>query len=135
MTWPYDLYICDTEHENLEDHGDACDVWRHGGTWFDYGFRHAFRAAARQTHAYVRSTSPYTEYKAVVFKHIKGGGQCEQCGPATGRRGPWTRSLAFERFLCAECARGLQAASDGISKATGVTRWRSVRPVIEDAEL
>ncbi|MFJ9158708.1 hypothetical protein ACIRPS_18125 [Streptomyces griseoviridis] len=135
MSWRYDLYVCDCGYERPEDHDGTCGAWSHAGTWLNDGFRDAFKAAAREAHAYVETTSPHTGNTAVAFKHINVGGLCEICGPATGRRGPWTRSVAFTKFLCAECAASLQAASDGISKSMGVTRWRSVRPVLDDAEL
>ncbi|MFI9229004.1 hypothetical protein [Streptomyces rimosus] len=107
-------------------------------TFHDYGYRDAFKLAYNQAeengHAAVWTTSPFNGKTALVYQHIRGGGLCDTCGPVTGRRGPWTRSVAFEGFLCAECARSLQAVSDDISKAMGVTRWGSVRPVIEDAD-
>ncbi|MFC9736695.1 hypothetical protein ACFVKC_02115 [Streptomyces noursei] len=135
MTWQYDLYICDSGYERPEDHDGQCAGWRHGGTWLGYGFRAAFRAAAREGHAYVESTSPHNGVKTVAFKHIDGGGLCELCGPVTGRRGPWTRSPDDRQYLCDACGRDLQQALDDLHKSIGVMRSRDVRPVLEDAEL
>jgi hypothetical protein len=135
VTWAYDLYICASDHQEPGDHDDRCGTWRHGGTWTDHGFGAAYRAAARETHAYVESTSPHTGHKSVLFKHVEGGGLCELCGPTTGRRGPWTRSPSSRGFLCGVCARDLQQSLDDLHKSMGLPRFRDIRPVLEDAEL
>ncbi|MFJ7202116.1 hypothetical protein ACIQWR_01070 [Streptomyces sp. NPDC098789] len=132
MSWRYDLYICDCGYEQPEDHDGSCGAWRHGGTFHDYGYRQAFQAAAREGHAYVETTSPFNGNKAVAFQHIEGGGLCELCGPATGRRGPYTRSPNSRRFLCEPCARDLQGALDDMHKSIGAYRSRELRPVLED---
>ncbi|MCP3755777.1 hypothetical protein [Streptomyces sp. TBY4] len=134
MTWPYDLYICDCGYGQPEDHDGSCGAWRHGGTWHDYGYRQAFEAAAREGHAYVESTSPHNGRKAVVFQHVQGGGLCELCGPATGRRGPYTRSPNGRRFLCDPCVRDLQGALDDLHKSSGAYRTRELWPVLEDSD-
>lgn len=135
LAWAYDLHICESDHEKPEDHDGQCVSWRHGGTWLNYGFRTAFREAARQRHAYVETTSPHNGVKVVAFKHIDGGGLCELCGPTTGRRGPWTRSPNNRQYLCDVCGRDLQRTLDDLHKSLGVTRSRDIRPVLEDAEL
>ncbi|MER6314602.1 hypothetical protein ABT237_12645 [Streptomyces sp. NPDC001581] len=134
MTWPYDLYICDCGYEQPEDHDGSCGAWRHGGTWHDYGYRLAFQAAAREGHAYVESTSPHNGVKSVVFQHIEGGGLCEVCGPATGRRGPYTRSPSNRQFLCDPCVRSFQGALDDLHKSIGAYRSRELWPVLEDSD-
>ncbi|MEU7148459.1 hypothetical protein AB0B15_10525 [Streptomyces sp. NPDC045456] len=138
MSWRYDVYVCPAP--DAPSHGPHCHdrMEQVEGAFHDYGYRDAFKLAHERAeehgHAAVWSTFSFNGKTALVYQHIRGGGLCEDCGPATGRRGPWTRSVAFEKFLCVECTRSLQAASDEISKAMGVTRWRSVRPVIEDAD-
>ncbi|MEU5427636.1 hypothetical protein AB0H73_18825 [Streptomyces olivoreticuli] len=134
MSWKYEVHICDCGYERPEDHDGSCGIWRTGGVFYGYGFRDAFKAAAREAHAYVEVTSPFNGRTAVDFQHIEGGGLCDLCGPSTGRRGPWTRSPANERFLCEPCARDLQAHLDRVAKDMGVTRSRDVRPAIEDAD-
>ncbi|WP_236246487.1 hypothetical protein [Streptomyces sp. CC210A] len=132
--WAYDLYVCESDSRKPEEHGDSCTSWRHGGTWLDHEFRAAYQEAARQSHAYVETTSPHNGAKAIGFKHLDGGGLCELCGPTTGRRGPWTRTPSNRQFLCDVCGRDLQQALDDLHKSIGAYRSRDVRPVLEDAE-
>ncbi|WP_327068749.1 hypothetical protein [Kitasatospora sp. NBC_01302] len=130
MSWKYEVLICLAP----DNHGDSCQLWTPGDTFFDHGFRDAFKAAATQAHAIVRTVSPHNGNVCTAFHHIEGGGLCEWCGPATGRRGPWMRTPAEERFMCAPCVADAQNSMDALHKANGWSRSRSYWPVLEKAE-
>ncbi|MFD7738032.1 hypothetical protein [Kitasatospora sp. NPDC059800] len=130
MIWRYDLLVCPSAGP---DHGDSCELWTLVGEYFDHGYRDAFRAATAHQHALVRIVSPFNGNTATAFHHISGGGLCEWCGPATGRRGPWMSTPSDHRFMCSPCVADAEAAMEAVHKANGWPRSRRYRPVLEGA--
>lgn len=130
MSWKYELLVCSAP----DSHGDSCQLWTLSDTFLDYGFRDAFKAAAVREHALVRAVSPHSGKSYTSFHHIEGGGLCEWCGPAAGRRGPWMRTPSEQQFMCAVCVDDAEAAMESLHKANGWPRSRSYWPVLEKAD-
>jgi len=131
VSWKYEVLVC---AGSGEEHGESCEVWRLTATHFDHGFRDAFKAAAAEAHALVRTVSSHNGKTRIAFHHIEGGGRCEWCGPNTGRRGPWMRTPSQEQFMCAVCVVDAQDSMDAIHKANGWPRSRTYWPVLEKTE-
>ncbi|MFE2104332.1 hypothetical protein ACFXAF_00420 [Kitasatospora sp. NPDC059463] len=132
MTWCYELYVCESAGV---DHGDDCAQWTLAGQYFDHGYRDAFVAATAEQHAEVRTVSPFTGNTTTPFRHIEGGGLCEWCGPATGRRGPWMHTPNEDRFMCSACVADGEASLEVMNKASGWYSSRSYWPVLEGPGL
>ncbi|MFJ1932644.1 hypothetical protein ACIOGZ_08205 [Kitasatospora sp. NPDC088160] len=127
--WKYEVLACATDDA---DHSDACSLWTLASTYFDQEFSKAFEDAATKPHAQVRTVSPFNGNSVMSFHHIEGGGLCEWCGPATGRRGPWMRTPSEDRFMCSPCVADGEAAMEALHKANGWPRSRTYWPVLEE---
>lgn len=107
MSWKYDVYLC--TKKNALSHGFYCDEhMEHAGSFYDYGYRDAYKLAhelgERDGHATVEVTSPHNGNTALRYQHTRGGGLCSDCGRHSGNRGPWTSTPIDNRFMCERCA-------------------------------
>ncbi|MGW2539659.1 hypothetical protein ACWC5I_01975 [Kitasatospora sp. NPDC001574] len=127
--WKYELLVCS---EAGVDHSDECGAWTVTAAYFDRAFQDAFTAASAEQHAMVRTVSPFNGNTATSFHHIAGGGLCEWCGPATGRRGPWMRTPNQSRFMCSTCVADGEASMAFLHEANGWPRSRSYWPVLKE---
>ncbi|MFF3006330.1 hypothetical protein ACFVTF_26400 [Kitasatospora sp. NPDC057940] len=128
--WKYEVLACTADSP---DHGDSCSLWTLVDTYYGQAFTKAFEAAAVKVHAQVRTVSPFNGNSVLSFHHIEGGGLCEWCGPATGRRGPWMRTPNENRFMCPSCVADGEAAMDVLHGDNGWPWSRSYWPVLEEA--